>query len=394
MDKYGDSFSLDPAANDTSLALDFLRACAAQMVCVGHAVNIFLQGVTTYVPHVGVMLFFILSGFVIAQTLVKKSKNPDYGFAEFAIERTARVYSAYLPALIMIAAIDWVMYGLGRFDDVASLAGSIFVSNLFMLQNYPGPFDLGVPTFGSAGQLSSLAAEFHIYLFIGSIFFMLRGRARIWMLIVAVLTAAMPLGYFLGVSGTDRGLFVLWLLGYGVYFVACATKMDKTSGVLAMLAFPLLAAYWWFHRSVGREYDVENYPVLSIAFLVFVLMTQSSRRLSSTRFIQKIIRYFADYAFSLFLVHYTLLRVMKSYWSDSGMVGLVAAIVIVNIFGFVFFWFTERKYREVAWRLKHFLLFQSKQKKSVFVKSNIYQGMDGRRSSCTFLVDWFDRFVC
>jgi hypothetical protein len=30
---------LDRKANDTSLALDLLRAVAAQMVCVGHAIN-------------------------------------------------------------------------------------------------------------------------------------------------------------------------------------------------------------------------------------------------------------------------------------------------------------------------------------------------------------------
>src|SRR6266496_4912430 len=107
-------FSLDRSKNDTSVMLDLLRAVAAQTVCVGHALN-FANGTTiTKAPAVGVLLFFLLSGFVIAYTLSTKSANDDYGLVSFGIERVSRIYSGFLPAIIMITTADYLMQYLGH----------------------------------------------------------------------------------------------------------------------------------------------------------------------------------------------------------------------------------------------------------------------------------------
>ena len=80
-------FSLDRNKNDSSVALDLVRAIAAQVVCVGHAWNLSYENGTpfqlainenvTYLPYVGVMGFFVLSGFVIAHTLFSKTSTSD-----------------------------------------------------------------------------------------------------------------------------------------------------------------------------------------------------------------------------------------------------------------------------------------------------------------------------
>ncbi len=72
-------FSLDKSKNDTSVMLDLLRAGAAQIVCVGHAINLANDKTITNAPNVGVMLFFVLSGFVIAYTLSIKSDTTTTG---------------------------------------------------------------------------------------------------------------------------------------------------------------------------------------------------------------------------------------------------------------------------------------------------------------------------
>jgi peptidoglycan/LPS O-acetylase OafA/YrhL len=104
--------SLDPKENDTSLMLDLLRAGAAQMVCVGHAVRFFAGGFNQPwpLPHnTGVVLFFILSGFLITYTLIERSKDPSYGFGTFLIERTARIYSGLIPALLLVIIVDGIV---------------------------------------------------------------------------------------------------------------------------------------------------------------------------------------------------------------------------------------------------------------------------------------------
>ena len=86
-------FSLDRSKNDNSAMLDLLRAVAAQMVCVGHATAFFVpQWRPTRLPYtqnVGVLLFFLISGFLITYSLVTRSKDPGYDFRRFFIERFA-----------------------------------------------------------------------------------------------------------------------------------------------------------------------------------------------------------------------------------------------------------------------------------------------------------------
>src|SRR6478609_4909470 len=106
-------FSLDRSKNNTSVALDLLRAVAAQMVCVGHALNFFASdwrpADLAYMQNVGVLLFFLISGFLITYTLFERSKDPSYDFWKFCIERFARIYSGLIPALAFVIIVDSVV---------------------------------------------------------------------------------------------------------------------------------------------------------------------------------------------------------------------------------------------------------------------------------------------
>jgi peptidoglycan/LPS O-acetylase OafA/YrhL len=114
-------FSLERSKNDTSVVLDLLRACAAQMVRVGHAISFFIaQWRPTTLPlaqNVGVLLFFLLSGFLITHTLIQRSQNPEYGFFDFLIDWFARIYSALVPALIFVVIVDWIV--ISKVPDVS-----------------------------------------------------------------------------------------------------------------------------------------------------------------------------------------------------------------------------------------------------------------------------------
>jgi peptidoglycan/LPS O-acetylase OafA/YrhL len=335
-------FSLDRSKNDTSVMLDLLRAVAAQTVCVGHALN-FANGMTiTKAPVVGVLLFFILSGFVIAYTLSTKSASGDYGLVSFGIERVSRIYSAYLPAIIMIAAADYLMQYLGHPlpgdpTDLRTLFG-----NLTMRQGLPS--DWGVSTFGSAGQLTSVAVEFHIYFFVGAIFFMLKGRNVLLCAIVAVLFSTMPLGYFSNIPGSDRALFAMWLAGFAAYYVVKSIKLDASQAILSAVAFIGLIWYWASHRT-PNDYDLSNYPAFALAFLTLVIFTQSVRFVGDN--ISRLIRFAADYSFSLFLVHLTVLKIVLMIPGPVS-AKIVCGILIANIVAIAFGLAFERHYRRIA----------------------------------------------
>ncbi|MET4479638.1 acyltransferase [Bradyrhizobium sp. F1.13.3] len=338
---------LDRSKNDTSVVLDLLRASAAQIVCIGHALNFAALGKSTQLPTFGVLLFFLISGFLIAYTLATKSQRQSYGILEYGIERFARIYTPYLPAIFLIALIEFVMrssgYSLGGgAHDAWTLFGS-----LIMRQNMPGwPH---VSDYGTAGQMTSVAAEFHIYYFVGGLFFILKGRNVILSTLAAVIFASVPLAYFLNIPGSDRSLFVMWLIGFSVCYVVSSITIDRRLAALSLVGFAWCSYQWATNRG-SNDYDLANYPMLGLSFLFLMILTQYTKGIPELA--TKIISFFADYSYSLFLVHLTLIRMMFALMPPSGLFDVLLVVAVTNLAAYVFYLIFERHYHRVARLLK------------------------------------------
>jgi peptidoglycan/LPS O-acetylase OafA/YrhL len=257
--------------NDASVVLDLLRAASAQVVCVGHAVSFFgvswlLPPHLPYFQNLAVAVFFFLSGLLIGDTMLKRSTDPDYGFGRYVVDRFARIYSGWVPALVFVALVDLALVLSNLHAHPQYVTMKAFLGNLFMLQMYRGPLDglRGVPNFGSAGPFWTLAIEFHIYMFVGALFFILRGRATWAAMLCALLFAALPCRYLFGAvqPGLGTGLFSVWLVGFASAIMwpraprwACVAVL--AASVLAMIVlitptkeyawgtYALLAAALW-----------------------------------------------------------------------------------------------------------------------------------------------------
>lgn len=329
--------TLDASHNDAGVLLDGLRVLAAQAVCIGHAHNLLLlheQGVLPppawpYPQNIGVLVFFVLSGFLIAHALLRGRQRPGYGLVPFVLERTARIHSAYLPALLVVLAIEGLLFCSGERSGAARLGAGVLLGNVLMLQNYVGPLQdaLSVPALGSAGQLWTLAVEWHLYLFIGGAWFAAAGssvRQRVAGLLLAVLAAPVPLAY-LGdappAAGLGNGLTLLWLLGFAAYFLLGA---GVASGVPVPLLWALaaLAALSWYDGTVpALEYRSERYPLFAFAFLLLIAAGLNQRRLGRHAGLQRFVRRAADCSFSLYLLHYSLLHALLVWWPGAGWFG-------------------------------------------------------------------------
>jgi peptidoglycan/LPS O-acetylase OafA/YrhL len=329
-------FSLNKSENDTSVALDLLRAIAAQMVCVGHAYVFFIGGWPTgypYMQNVGVLLFFLLSGFLITHTLIARSVKPDYGFLQFCIDRFARIYSGLIPALVFVVVVDGLVLYLTAEPTIARYYTlKTFIANLFMLEGYRGVFPnvLQSSAFGSASPLWTLAIEWHIYMFAGSMFFMWRNPRTIPLLApVALFFGQTPAHFLFGAfqsDGVGRGLFSLWLAGAAVYvFVRSNYRLPAGALLAAVCAMAFVAI-----TPAGSEYRFLGYPLLTVVVLGIVAATQSSHRVTSER-VQKTIGFFADYSFSLYLVHHTIMMGIWLLFPASGLPVFIIAVVLSNV---------------------------------------------------------------
>lgn len=344
---------LNPEKNDASCALDLMRAVAAQAVCIGHAASFF--GATTispafYIQNVGVLLFFLLSGLLIAYTLTVRSRDPSYGFARYSIDRVARIHSGIVPALLFICLVDGLLLWHGLYDHTSYFTVRAFFANVFMFQGYRGIFEnwLIFPSFGSAGPLWTLAIEFHIYLAVGAIFFLIKG-SRWWPILIPVglFFLQLPLMYLYGSvqPGVGTGVFSLWLAGFALAFL------------LPVLRAPVFVAVgiavvmgWLFLRSLvqAQEYDMRFYPLLVISFAAIISASLQTQITFQTPF-AKVVRFFADYSYMLYLIHYTLLNGLKKVWpADQGLSGALVGIFLANIIAVSIALFTEMKHKQLA----------------------------------------------
>lgn len=86
----------------SSMYLDILRFLCAFIVMVTHSYQVifkmsFANHYIGHIQHGAVIIFFVLSGYVIAYTTtIKKRKS-----AEYAVARLSRLYSIFFPALIL-----------------------------------------------------------------------------------------------------------------------------------------------------------------------------------------------------------------------------------------------------------------------------------------------------
>jgi peptidoglycan/LPS O-acetylase OafA/YrhL len=116
--------SSEPAASAKAVNhwpfLDLIRFGAALLVLFGHSrgllfegiarvehPNVFLRGfyLISGLQHEGVILFFVVSGFLVGGPVWRFTKENRFEFGTYFINRFARIYLVYIPALVFVLAI-------------------------------------------------------------------------------------------------------------------------------------------------------------------------------------------------------------------------------------------------------------------------------------------------
>jgi peptidoglycan/LPS O-acetylase OafA/YrhL len=163
----------------TSLYLDVIRILAAFLVFGSHAYWVLLNhpfGHHFPIPaHAAVIIFFVLSGYVIAFTSFKH----ESGLKKFVVARLSRLYSVIIPALILTALLET----LGRtISPAAYPLDSLFryVSTGLFLQSAQGLNSSPITN----GPFWSLSYEFWYYVLFAVLVFVKPLR---WKALVALL---------------------------------------------------------------------------------------------------------------------------------------------------------------------------------------------------------------
>jgi peptidoglycan/LPS O-acetylase OafA/YrhL len=329
-------------SRSTSVSLDILRAAAALTVFLHHANWLHLDGGGLFmfdreVGHSAVVIFFVLSGFVIAATMDRTRSGADY-----AIKRASRIYSVAVPALLLTFAIDLVSAQFG-FAGSANyeLRRPWLYMGLHLL--FAGDlWSLGISAF-SDHPYWSLNYEVWYYVAFGVAVFM-RGAPR-----------SVALSLVLVVMGPKLWLlFPIWLGGAAVFVLQRRVLLPRTAArVLVAVSVALGAAFVVFR--IGPVVDefglavVSTYAPFPLRFsqwflgdYVLGVLTMAlvyalgSAEVVLPRIVEVAATSLAKVSFSLYVVHHPLLQFFGALLPGQGPVATALALGCSLGFGAIF----------------------------------------------------------
>lgn len=276
-------------------ALDSLRGIAAISVVIYHYSKFWSENNEFYTMfswgYTGVMLFFMISGFVIFMS-VSKSKDS----VSFLLKRFSRLYPTFWFCMILSAIVVWTF---GLEDREVSFKD--FLINFTMIPKVFG----AVPV---DGVYWTLIYEFFFYVFIALLIRLnLVNRPLVW--IIPWLILCFLRAQFGFLSGP-----LTWILNlnYGPFFIAgILFYLIKFNGKNNLINHALLLAcfiiYW-----ISRKSDQEV-MVVAIYFAVFYLFTYNKAEI----IVSNVTLWLGNISFSLYLLHqnigYIILNTFKAY---------------------------------------------------------------------------------
>ena len=312
-----------------------------------------------------VIIFFVLSGYLVGGVGCAKVSVVRFSALEYAIDRVTRLFVAYWPALLLTALLDVIgmkfLSNVGFWDHTQAMlvekihaaafqkyfTWQLFVANAAMLQTFV------TDSFGSNQPLWTISAEFWFYVVFGV--FLAAGNTSARMVRIGLCTIAIIAAIMLGPNFIP--LFGLWLVGVAAAFPSHATFERPRLACLVFVAVLVVTRKYesWF--SAGAGLQARNFAVaLSFAWL---LLSMRTNRFHWLKRAARANAFMADFSYSLYLIHFPLMlfvmgvlyatgafSAMKTGYSPVDPIGLsVYAIVIVAAYvcAYLFSLMTERQ---------------------------------------------------
>ena len=343
-----------------SIWLDAIRGLAAVEVFMGHlrpvcfetdpklpglpgmVIKIFYF--STSLAHQAVVIFFVLSGFLVGgSVLAELRETGGIRLWAYIAARVARIHSVLIPALLLGAALDAAgIYGLhasniyehGHFHGILwwsvsqGLSWQAFLGNLACLQT------IYAPLFGSNGPLWSLANEFWYYFLFPALLIALWPGAHGWRRVAASATAVALL-WMLG-PGRDF-YFLIWVAGLAPRFMPARWSPPAWCAgmVFCMALFCCKAASVWSGTMSLELLDT----VVAGTFVIF-LWSLIKRPMAMPGWLTPGIRGLAAGSFTLYACHFPMIIFLGAVLNQSGLWSVPASILhlqswLVFVGGFI-----------------------------------------------------------
>jgi peptidoglycan/LPS O-acetylase OafA/YrhL len=298
--------AIQPMSKATSFFLDLLRVTAALVVFVGHCSQYWFHDqfpLMARLRHGAVVVFFVLSGYVIAYSTLSKAQNVK----TYTVARLSRLYSVVVPALLLTfilqmigTAIGPALYTqLGRgFDAVRFILALGFLQNIWHLSASP-------PT---NGPFWSLSYEFWYYVLFGVAVFSNSVARKVILLVIVALVAGPNILLLLPTWMLGVVLYLLQgkiLVGRRVAMVGAAFSLcAMVCSIVLMKPFP----YEWGYRPLlFSGAFISDWVTAIFVFLTILFFDRAFSSMNPAPRLHSLVRFCSDHTFSLYLYHYPMI---------------------------------------------------------------------------------------
>ena len=336
------------------LHLDFLRGLSALLVCMGHLRNVFFVNYNevlvvdsylinffyfiTSLGHEAVMVFFVLSGFLVGGSVIKNLDN--FNFKKYLTNRITRLWVVLIPCLFITLIIDQLILSnypeflQGNYRSIINSGPSesysdtfmTFIGNVFFLQN------IFVKTYGTLGPIWSLANEFWYYILFPLILIILNFdnkynfifRSFYIILLLIIL-------YLLPIEITKY--FIIWCIGVFTFYIYNQKKKDYYSFNFVLSIILLISTLILSKLKVLSLFNSDLLISLTVSYLIVVCPKINLDQNKVTKSIRNAFIYLSNISYTLYLIHFPICMVIFCYIIKFEKIYLNLA----NFFSYLFF---------------------------------------------------------
>jgi peptidoglycan/LPS O-acetylase OafA/YrhL len=364
--------------------IDLCRGLSALIVCVSHLrafifddfsnsgandsfSGIFFYLITGYGSQ-AVVLFFVLSGFLVAGPEFYRYRTNEINFSLYLLKRFTRLYVVLVPSLILTFFLDHYGMKVSNFyydghGHEFFTSGPIlhqegvyepltFLLNLFFLQ------DIFVPTYGTNTPLWSLSREAMFYLSLPVILMLTnnknftRNPVFSSISLMAVILVYSFVGYLVDL--------IIWIVGF-----LCYVFYKKFGQIRKARVFSVFVFFFSFVLVKVVDSGLAINVFFSISF-AFVLVSFIEIRLND--WFMAVSSFFSKISYSLYLTHFPVqffvistvdIEINQSF-GISGLIIFILILALNVLVAAIFYYFFESKTEKIYLMFKSFLKMEKK----------------------------------
>ncbi len=328
--------------------IQVLRGFSVILVFLYHLkINFFSKG------YIGVDIFFVISGFVITNMLIKEFEiTKKINFLSFYIKRFKRIF----PLLIFVTTTTFVLYKFFgppdlslRKDFIYSLLG---VSNiLFMFKEidyFDNVFDNPYAHTWSLGVEEQFYLIFPIFLFFILKYLNFKNIAKFFYLLIFISLFTI---FFFNINIST--IFYLPFLRFWEFFFGCFIpfiKLKKNNLLsLIFLIIALVIIFLPIHiNQNGTIYIIHN--ILVVLCVSNFLIYYQQNKIYELIFNNKFLVILGNQSYSIYLWHLPIIYFVSIYFSNKTF--LILTLILTFSFSFLTYHFVENYFRYRKWDKK------------------------------------------